>query len=493
MRMLRKTLLTVSGAIALLALLVAFNTLRLPSRQLAVAPLKPLELDQDAAARRLSGAVQIKTITYDHQPDASAPAFLQFHDYLAQQFPLTHQLLKREIVSKYSLLFTWQGSDPSAKPILLMAHQDVVPIAPSTEKDWQHEPFGGAIKDGFIWGRGSWDDKGNLVAIMEAVELLAARGFQPKQTIYLAFGHDEEAGVHAGQAGAKQIAALLQSRGVKLDFVLDEGLLVTQGVVKGLDSPVALIGVAEKGYLTLNLRTQTPPGHSSSPPLRTAIGSMSAALAQLEKQQMPAAVRDTAAEMFASLAPEIKGINRVLLSNLWLFGPLVRQQLEQQPSANAMLRTTTALTLVHAGNKENVLPGVAEATVNFRMLPGDSQQDVVAHTKRAIGDAAIHVHAGSLGWDASRISRTDSAAYAQLNRTIREVFPQAIVAPGLLVAATDSRHMAELADNIYRFSPVRARGEDLARFHGTNERISVSNYAEMIRFYHRLLSNMSGA
>ncbi len=184
-------------------------------------------------------------------------------------------------------------------------------MAPGTEKDWQQPPYDGVISNGFIWGRGSWDDKGNLYSMLEAAEAMAKAGFRPKRTIYFAFGHDEET---AGTAGAKSIAALLASRGVRLDFVIDEGLLITEGIMKGLDKPAALIGVAEKGYATLVLNAQATPGHSSMPPRDTAIGMMSAALARLEDHRLPMQIRSTVAEMFDTLAPEMSGFNRVVLS-----------------------------------------------------------------------------------------------------------------------------------------------------------------------------------
>ena len=475
----------------ILAILLTALTAEARAQEGPAFPAVSPAFNDQAAAERLAGAVRIKTITFDDRPDASAAEFLKLHDYLAQQFPLTHKVLRREIVNKYSLLFTWQGSNPSAEPILLMAHQDVVPIAPGTQKQWGADPFGGDIKDGFVWGRGAWDDKGNLCAIMQAVELLIAGGYRPTRTIYLAFGHDEEAGTRGGSEGAVQIAALLKSRGIRFAFVLDEGLLITHGVLAGLKQPAALIGVAEKGYLTLALTAHATPGHSSMPPARTAIGALSAALVRLEKDPMPAAIRGVTKEMFATLAPKFSGINSLLLANLWLTGPIVRHQLEKLPSANAMLRTTTALTVIRAGNKEQVLPGEARALVNFRLLPGDSRQEVIGHVRAAIADDSIQIEPGGPGWDASPVARTDSPAYALIDRTIREVFPGTLVAPGLMVGATDSRHMIDIARNVYRFSPVRAGPGDLSRFHGTNERISIANYAEMIRFYYRLLSHVA--
>jgi len=483
---LKKAVLALLALLAALLVAVAANTLRQGSRQIEAAPAAPLALDENAAAQRLAAAVRLRTISFDGRDGASAGEFRKLHALLEKSFPRAHAALKREFVNELSLLYTWPGSDPSAKPIMLMAHQDVVPIAPGTEKDWQADPFAGEIRDGFVWGRGAWDDKANLFAIFEAVETLAASGFKPRQTLYIASGHDEEIG---GRQGGKAIAELLQSRGVRLDFVVDEGLLITEGVLKGLDRPAALIGTAEKGYLTLALSATATPGHSSMPPPNTAIGMLSTALARLEDRQMPAAIRGVAAEMFDTIAPEMSGANRVLLSNLWLFGPLVKRQLEQGGSTNAMLRTTTALTVVQAGNKENVLPGKADALVNFRILPGDTIDGVTAHVKAAAANEAISVAPSGHANEPTPISPSAAPSYRLIARTVRELFPGTVVAPGLMIAATDSRHMAPIADAIYRFSPVRARSEDLPRFHGTNERISVANHAELIRFYHRLLLN----
>ncbi len=484
--MIKRVLLVLLLVLVALVAAVAVNTWRTPSRQLAVAPAPKLSIDVDAAAKRLAGAIPIRTVSSLDDVSGNNAEFDRLHAYLAQQFPKVHATLKKEVVGQKALLFTWNGTNPAAKPVALMAHQDMVPIAPGTEKAWAVDPFGGDIKDGYIWGRGTLDNKGNLFAQMEAVELLIGAGFEPKQTIYLVMGDDEEV---SGLRGALPIAELLKSRGVKLDWVLDEGLLVLDGVLPGLSRPAALIGLAEKGYATFFLSLDTPPGHSSMPPTHSAIGLMSAALARLEATPMPGGIKGVAGDMFGTLAPEMSGVNRVMLSNLWLTGPLVAGQLEKSPSSNAMLRTTTALTIVRAGNKDNVLPGRAEAAVNFRVLPGDSLASVEAHLRRALDNDAIQVKAYPGNSEPSPISPTDSAGYLAIRKTVGEVFSDAVVAPGLMTAATDSRHFSQLSDSVYRFSPFRAKGEDLARFHGTNERLAVSNYAEMIQFYHQLLRN----
>lgn len=488
-RIVRNILVALAAAIVVLAAVLAFNVFTHGSRQLQVAAIQKTQVDAQAAAARLAEAIRFRTVSAHENPEQHADALRGMQAHIEKSFPAFHAAVRREVVADYSLLYTWEGSDPTAQPIALLAHQDVVPVAPGTDKDWRHPPYDGVIADGFIWGRGSWDDKGNLYSMLEAAEILAKAGFKPKRTIYFAFGHDEEIG---GTRGAKNIAALLASRGVKLDFVIDEGLLITDGLVKGLDQPAALIGLSEKGYATLVLHAQATPGHSSMPPRDTAIGMMAAALARLEDHRLPLQVRGTVAEMFDTLAPEMKGFNRVALSNLWLFKPLLLREFAKTGPTEATVRTTTALTIFNAGDKDNVLPGIAEATVNFRLIPGDTEASVIAHVRDTIKNNRISIKPFPGNTDPPPATGTSSPSYQMLNRTIREVFPDVIVAPGLMVAATDSRHYVGITDKIFRFSPVRATGEDLKRFHGTNERLSIEGYADMIRFYRRLMENAAG-
>ncbi|MEI6803025.1 MAG: M20 family peptidase [Burkholderiales bacterium] len=494
--MIRKIALGLLAVLVLLVAVLGINTARKGSRQLVVAPLAAAKVDEAGAAARLAEAVRLHTVSSRDDAALNTDQFKQFHALLQARFPKVHATLKRELVGDLNLLYTWQGTDPKARPIMFMAHQDVVPIAPGTEGDWQVAPFAGEIKDGFVWGRGSWDDKGNLMSELEAVEQLLASGFQPERTVYLAFGADEEVG---GLRGAAKIAALLKERKVQLDFVIDEGLLVLDGILPGLTKPAAMIGVAEKGYMSVVLKMAATPGHSSMPPPKgtSAIAMMSAALKRLDDEQLPGGLRGIAGEMFDTLAPEMGGFSRVALSNLWLFGPVVQKQLEGASSTNAMLRTTTALTIVNAGNKENVLPGRAEATVNFRILPGDTKEQVLEHMRtqvsKAVSSDKFELFALPGAVNASKVAPTDSNQYRLLNTTIREVFPDALVAPGLMIAGTDSIHYGQISDHVFKFSPVRANAEDLKRFHGTNERLSAANYADAIRFYLRLIGQGSKA
>jgi len=483
----KKVLAAALAAIGLVAVAVGVNTARSGSRQLAVEKIPPLAIDEAAAAQRLGESLRFMTISDYKDAEANAAEFDKLHAHLQASFPRLHAALKREDVNGKALLYTWQGSDPKAAPVMWMAHQDVVPIAPGTEKAWEQQPFGGVVHDGFIWGRGAWDDKGNLYAQMEAIEMLLTAGFQPRRTVYLAYGADEEVG---GKRGAAKIAELLKSRGAKLDYVLDEGLMIVHGMVPGLEPGAAMIGMAEKGYASYKLELDTAPGHSSMPPQETAIGMMSRALSALEAKQMPVRVEGLPQQSFETMSPEMTGMNRIALSNFWLFKPMLERMLAKAPSTNALIRTTTALTIVNAGVKDNVLPGTASATVNFRLLPGDTLASVEQHMHQVIGNDKIRITPeGDFNTEASRVAKLDGAAYAAVNRTVRQVFPDVVVTPGLMIGATDSRYFDKMSDSVLKFGPVRARPEDLPRFHGTNERMSVKGYADMIRFYHQLLKN----
>ena len=485
--MIKRLLVGLLAVLALLALGLLANTLRQGSRQVTVPVLPPLAVDANAVAESMSIAVRAKTVTGLLDPTGVAAEYDKLHAHLQARYPLVHSTLKREVVGGHSLLYTWRGSDTQAKPIALLAHQDVVPVAPGTESLWTKPPFEGLIEGGFVWGRGTLDDKSNLIAQLEAVELLIKSGFQPGRTVYLVFGHDEEVG---GRDGVVQIVALLKQRGVQLDFVIDEGLAVTEGILAGVKAPLALIGLAEKGGLSLRLIAKAAPGHSSMPPTAvggSAIGMLAAALVRLDAHPVPGGIRGVAAEMFATVAPELPMAQRLPMSNLWLFRPLVEGLLAQGAATNAMMRSTTAMTILSAGNKANVLPGQAEAVVNFRLLPGDTSATVTAHVRTVINDERIEIKPLDAPAEPSRVSSASAPAYQLVERTVHEIFPGVLVAPGLVVAGTDSRHFEAIADQVYRFMPVRFAPQDLSRVHGTDERIAIAQLTDMVRFYHRLV------
>jgi carboxypeptidase PM20D1 len=482
----KKLSFTFLGILLFLSGVLVIRTARFTSRQLQVAPAQAIAVDRDGAARRLAEAIRFQTVSYQDPAEPSVREFDRFHAFLTRLFPRLHRRLTKENVNAHSLLYTWQGKEARLKPMLLMGHMDVVPVDAATEKHWTHPPFSGQIAGGYIWGRGTMDDKVSVLGILEAVEYLLSVDFQPQRTIYLAFGHDEEIG---GANGAGKIAELLRGRSVELEFVLDEGMNIVDGVIPGIAAPAALVGIAEKGYLSLDLSVETAGGHSSIPPAETAIGIVSRALQKLEATLFPARLSGPTRQMLEFLGPEMAWAKRLALANLWLFDPLVRKQLADSPLTNAAIRTTLAPTLFHAGVKENVLPTQASAVVNLRILPGDTIAGATEHVRTTIDDPRVKITPLPIRVEPSAVSDIEVASFQLINQTIRQTIPNALVAPALLVAATDSRHYAGLTKNIYRFLPITLRSGDARRYHGIDERIALEDYERCVRFYAQLIRN----
>jgi carboxypeptidase PM20D1 len=485
----RKALSVIGALIFLLALVVVVRTARFTPRTGGVAQaVAPAEL-RPGAAERLGGAVRIATVSHAEPERFDASAFGALHAYLERTFPRAHREMRRETVGGHSLLYSWAGSEPALKPILIAGHMDVVPVEPGTESRWSQPPFAGLVDGGFVWGRGAIDNKSAVVGTLEAVEHLLAEGFRPRRTVLLAFGHDEEVG---GTRGARAIAELLEQRGIQLEMVLDEGGVIGEGLIPGVSPPTALVGIAEKGFATVELIARGSGGHSSLPPMESPIGRLGAAIARLEEQQMPARLEEPTRRLFDRVGPMFPTGQRAAFANLWLTKPLVLRSLQQTPSTNAMVRTTTAVTVLQAGTKDNVLASEARAVINFRILQGDSIAGVLRHVRRVAADSAIEVRlAGAFSTEPSPVSAVDSPNYRVLERAITSVAPDVVVAPFLVVVVADARHYAKLTGDIYRFLPLRMQSADLARMHGTDERVAIEDYERAIRLYRRLIMEAS--
>ena len=448
-----------------------------------------IDLDEPAIARRLSEAIRFRTISPPPPAQADLGTFRQFIAWLEVAYPKIHQSLEREILAEASLLFTWPGTDPAAKPVLLTAHHDVVPVNEGTEEDWVHPPFSGAIEDGVVWGRGALDDKGSMIAILEAVTYLLEQGFRPARTVYLAFGHDEEIG---GREGAGAITEVLRGRGVRLAWSLDEGSFLIKDAFPGVENPLASVNVAEKGYLTIELVVAGVGGHSSMPPAEPAVSRLAAALVRLQNAPLPGGLDGLAAKSMSAAVGEMPLTTRILFANQWLFGGLVESQLEARPATNAVLRTTTAPTMLRASAKANVLPAEAVATVNFRIHPRDSSDGVLEHVRTAIADDHVEIRLPRPPGEPSKVSSTESAGYDAILRAAAEVYGPVVAMPGLTVGGTDSKHYGQIADDAYRFIPMVATPDIASTIHGTNEKVSIENLAQGTRGYIQILRNGAG-
>lgn len=453
----------------------------------AVKLAAPVPVDQALAARRLSESIRILTISHQDRAENDWAEWDRLHAWLETTYPAAHKAMTREILPNKALVYTWAGSDRSLAPIVLMAHQDVVPVTPGTEGDWKHPPFEGVIAEGAVWGRGAIDDKGSLVTIFESLEALAASGFAPKRTVMIVSGQDEE----AGGSGAQAAAALMKARGIKAEWVLDEGMAVVTDFPM-VNRPVAVIGLAEKGYATLKIVARAPGGHSSAPPKETGVETLARAVLAITGKPFPMTFEGPGAEMIRAIAPEADLPTRIVVANTWLFGGLLKSQLAKSPASAATLHTTIAPTMLKGSPKENVLPQDATAWINYRIAPGQTADEVMAHARRATKGLAVE-----LSWERggginpSPVSSTSSDGWKLLAALGSEggTIP---VAPGLVTAGTDSRYMAGVAGDVYRFAPMHASISEFGMIHGTNERMSLENLRRMTDFYTRLIATAAG-
>lgn len=486
----KKVLLVLVALVALLVGVLAVNTMRLPAPEGPAAEGTVVTVDTTIAAQRLADAVRIRTVSYASGAPIDTAAFLAFHDFVARAFPLAHAQLTREVVGGLSLLYTWKGTDDAAAPVVLMGHMDVVPVPEANLSEWTHDPFSGAIADGYIWGRGTIDDKTTVLATLEAVEGLLAQGYVPPRTVYLTFGHDEEVG---GRYGARTIVDTLVARGVKPALVIDEGGFMASGVLPGVQGRAAIVGIAEKGYLSLRLTAKAQGGHSSMPTARTAVGALSRAIAALEANPFPLSMEGPTRGMLEAMAPYATGSQRVVLANLWLTEPLVVRTLGRSPLGAALMHTTISPTMLDAGIKDNVLPPEASAVVNFRIRPGETQQSVMEYVTRVIADTMITVApTDSARTDPSPVSDPSSAAFQLIARTVRGMLPGETVPvlPYLVMGGTDAKYWNDHSDKVFRFLAVPLGDGDVARIHGVNERIRVQDYAAAVRFFSGLLRGL---
>ncbi|XP_004578993.2 N-fatty-acyl-amino acid synthase/hydrolase PM20D1 isoform X1 [Ochotona princeps] len=483
------------GALALVAgLLLIFATVSSSESQKSRNHMETLRIpprfsqkESTEMKEALKGAIQIPTVSFSRNK-SNTTALAEFGKYIRKVFPrlFNTTFIQHEVVGEYSHLFTIQGADRSLQPYMLLAHFDVVP---APEEGWEVPPFSGLERDGFIHGRGTLDNKNSVMAILQALQLLLTRNYIPQRSFFIALGHDEEV---SGLNGAQKIATLLQARGVQLAFIVDEGSFVLDGFLPSLKTPFAMVSVSEKGALDLMLHVNMTPGHSSAPPKETSIGILAAALSRLEQTPMPNLFGRGILKMtLQQLANEFPFPHNIFLNNLWLFQPLVSRFLERNPITNAMIRTTTAITKFHAGIKENVIPSVAQAVVNFRIHHAQTVQEVFEFVKNTVADDRVQLQV-LRAFEPLPLSPYDdqSLGYQLLSQTIRSIFPEVnIVTPGICIGNTDSRHYTNLTTSIYRFNPVRLQPQGFSSIHGLNEKISVQDYETQVKFIFELIQN----
>lgn len=448
------------------------------------------QVNEKRAAENLSKAIQIKTISHENENETDWQEFENFHTFLRNAYPLIHQTMEVETVSKASLLFKWQGSDDTLEPIAFLAHQDVVPVTAGTEQDWTHPAFEGFNDGEFIWGRGALDMKNHLICLMESAETLLEEGYQPKRTVYFCLGHNEEIVAGSGN-GAHELALTLEKRGVHLDSVIDEGGAMLPAKVKGiLDANLTGVGVAEKGYADFRITVKARGGHSSQPPKHTAIGILSKKVQKLERHQFKAEILPFVYNLFTDIGKHTSYVGRVVFCNLWLLKPLLLKIMTMIPPAASLVRTTTAVTMASGSPAANVLPQKASVTVNFRIMPGQTIEDVRRHIEKCIGGEDVEIEFIK-GKEPSLVSPTDTRAFKTLDRLALAIDEKNIVAPYLVMGGTDAYNYENVCSNIYRFAPFTVDTALLLTTHSTNERIPVAQLKQGVTFFKRYIRIMT--
>ena len=434
---------------------------------------------------KLQRLVQIPTISYPDPELIDTDRFDELLATMAELFPLLHERLELTRVGRHGLLFKWAGVS-AERPVVLMAHLDVVPV--DSDSGWTHPPFDGVIADGFLWGRGPLDDKGCVVGVCEAVETLLERDFTPAQDIWLSFGANEEVfGTDASDA-----VEVLKERGVTPWLVLDEGGAVAHEAFPGVTRPVAVVGVAEKGASSFEMRAEGRGGHASMPAKNGPTARLARAILRLEKSPFPAALPAPAIELFSRLAPHAPKPLRPLMANASRLAPLLTRALVLAGAESAALaRTTIAVTTLSGSPALNVIASTAKAGVNVRIMPGESVVSARRHLEKAINDDHIHLDLVESG-EPSPISLYDNdPGFALMERVIAEVYPDAIASPYVLMGGTDSRHFTEICERVYRFAPFRMSKAQRESIHSYDERIGVSDFDDGVRWYTRLIELVS--
>ena len=442
---------------------------------------EPQPVDGEKAAKYakdLSRMIRCETISV--RESGPAEKFARYRAELEQLFPLVHERLERTLIGD-AMLFKWRGTDPARGAVVLMAHSDVVPAA----GEWDHPPFAGEIADGCVWGRGAMDTKGSLCALFNAGEELLAEGFTPPCDVYLASSNNEEI---MGD-GAPNTVTWLTDHGVKLDLVLDEGGAVIEAPMPGLNGKYAMLGVLEKGYADVRFTAVSAGGHSSTPPKGTPLARLAAFVNRVEtRPPFPVKITPPVKAMFAAMAPDMAFPFRLLFGNLWLFGPLLKRVIPKvSGQAGALLHTTCAFTMAQGSDAPNVIPAQASVTANLRFMVHQGREASLQALEKLANKYGLRMEV-LYACDCSPVVDVHSAGYAYIRQCVREVFPEAGIAPYVMLGGTDAKHYAKVCDCALRFAPTVLTPQQLASMHASNENLSVDALARAVAFYRRVLT-----
>ena len=449
-----------------------------PSKEVPRNP-QPVTVDMDALVDTFSSLIRCKTVSYyDHSLEDEAE-FDKLVNMLPELYPHVFEACTLTRFDGRALLFKWPGREPG-NPAVLMAHYDVVPV---DEDEWEHDPFGGEVIDGVLWGRGCLDTKATFNGVLFSANALIAEGFVPEHDVYFAFSGGEE----VSGPGAKRIVDWFTEQGITPELVLDEGGAVVADVFPGVSRPGGFIGIAEKGNMFVRLEAKSGGGHASAPKPHSPVVVLSEAVDAIENNPMPIKLSEPVAKLFDTLGRHASPVFRMLFANLNVFMPVLDVICRKTGgNLNALMRTTVAFTQMQGSAAPNVIPPAASVTTNIRINPEDTVDDVLAYLKETIDDEQVKIEMID-GWNPSPVSRTDCEGYDRIARAVADTWTDCIVSPYVMVQYSDSRHYCDLSDRVYRFSAYDATSEELGTIHGNNERIRLDALRRTIEFYTRLM------
>ncbi len=471
-----------AGLVLLLLLIMTTRTLMQGRSKTSIRSLART-IEAPGAIEVLRSAVQCKTISHQDPTQTDWKEFTRLKELFAQSFPFCETFRIPSGAGPYNQVYRFPGENPEALPFLLTAHLDVVG---AQEQAWTHPPFSGTVEDGYLYGRGSFDCKIQAVAILTAFESLLTEGKKPSRTCYVAFGCDEEC--NGSLMGAGTIASYFEKQNLQFAYILDEGGVVSQRYIKGFEQDIAVVGVAEKGYMDVQLSAQCSAGHSSTPTFPTALGRVGRAVHRLESKSMPARLTAPVKAMLESLGRQGSFAYRFLFLNSWITKPILFGVFSKNATLNALVRTTVVPTMIEASDKSNVIAEQATAMVNVRLLPTQTQEEVLLWMQKVIDDPAVKLKVVRFT-PASEVSPAKGEVFSHLANTITACFSNAVVTPYLMLGATDARKYQNLSNHIYRFTPVSMDKSEVARMHGVDERISEENIRLAVTFYATLIQS----
>jgi carboxypeptidase PM20D1 len=442
-------------------------------------------MNQAKALQNLQAALRFPTISYPDRSRMDFKVFDQFIQHLADTYPNLHAHSKVTRIQGYSLIFHIKGTS-FEKPVAFMAHYDVVPVLDT----WNYPPFDGVVEEGYVYGRGTLDMKGHLVALLEAVESLLSENTVFERDLYILLGHNEETGSNVVDSGALNTMLHLKDQGVTFHAVIDEGGAFLNGKPLGIDGSIALVGIAEKGYLDVQLSAQAAGGHAAMPPKKSALYEVFEAGIQLEKHKFKPEFNQATHQMFDHLLPYMKPLYKTLFSARHWIKPLLLKVLVANPMTAAIVRTTAVMTMAEGSKAPNVLAQEAKININCRIVPDDSVEKTLQRIQAKVGPN-IKV-SKMLGTDPTSVSSSQHRVFKLLESSILSIYPEyKCVAPYLMVAATDSRVYDAMAEVVYRMAPFASMDKDLHTVHADDERLKIEDYFKGIELFRTLILSTS--